>query len=236
MKRKLYLKKLTNEVQMDYRIAVCDDEKLFIDKIRSVLLDCVILGFTNSRLLLQSVESGEKYDVIFLDIAMPGLDGISLAREIRENDEDVIIVFITGKIEFMQTGYEVRAFRYLLKDQLTNGLPTVWTDIKKELQGRKDQYFVYQFNRQTYRYACREIVYFESSLRRIILHARNETAVLYGNLDEIEAAHPSFVRIHKSYLVNTRYIRAIAAGNIITTEGQALPVSRRYKQLLEQFL
>lgn len=221
---------------MDYRIAVCDDEPIFIERIKHILLDCEIDGFTDSGRLLQALEGGEGYDVIFLDIAMPGLDGIGLAREIRETDEDVILVFVTSRVEFMQTGYEVRAFRYLLKEQLETGLPVIWTDIEKELTGRKDQYFVFEFNRQSYRYSCREIVYFESSLRRIILHAKSGTAVLYGNLDEIEAEHPSFVRIHKSFLVNPRYIRALSAGNVVTADGTALPVSRRYRQKAERLM
>lgn len=221
---------------MDYRIAVCDDEKIFIDRIRQILLDCEIHGFTDSRQLLQAVEGGENYDVIFLDIAMPGLDGIGLAREIRKTDEDVVIVFVTSRIEFMQTGYEVRAFRYLLKGQLEQGLPVVWSDIEKELADRKEQYFVFEFNRQTYRYAYHEIIYFESKLRRIILHVKGDTAVLYGSLDEMEAAHPAFVRIHKSYLVNPRHIRALSAGNVITVEGESLPVSRRYKEKAERLL
>ncbi len=90
---------------MDYRIAVCDDEPIFIEKIKHILLDCEIDGFTDSGRLLQALEDGRGYDVIFLDIAMPGLDGIGLAREIRETDEDVIIVFVTSRVEFMQTGY-----------------------------------------------------------------------------------------------------------------------------------
>ena len=168
---------------MDYKIAVCDDERIFIDRIKQILLDCEIHGFTDSRQMLQAVEDVGRYDVIFLDIAMPGLDGIGLAREIQEADEDVIIVFVTSRIEFMQTGYEVRAFRYLLKCQLEQGLPIIWSDIQKELAGRREQYFVFEFNRQTYRYACKEIIYLESRLRRIILHAKGDTAVLYGSLD-----------------------------------------------------
>lgn len=190
---------------MDYRIAVCDDERIFIDRIKRILLDCEIHGFTDSGQLLQAAQGGDRYDVIFLDIAMPGLDGIGLAREIRESDRDVIIVFVTSRIEFMQTGYEVRAFRYLLKDQLEQGLPAVWADIERELADRKDQFFVFEFNRQTYRYAYSEIIYFESSLRRIILHVKGGTAVLYGNL-----------------------------GSVITAEGEALPISRRYKESAER--
>lgn len=219
---------------MDYRIAICDDEPIFIDRIRNILLDCEIHAFTDSRKLLQAVEKDMEYDVIFLDIAMPGLDGIGLAKEIRENDSDVIIVFVTGRIEFMQTGYEVRAFRYLLKDQLERGLPVIWSDIERELADRRDQYFIFEFNRQTYRYACKEILYFESSLRRVLLHAKSGIATLYGNLDEIEKAHPAFVRIHKSYLVNPRHIRALSAENVMTTDGEILPVSRRYRQTLER--
>ncbi len=134
---------------MDYRIVVRDDELIFIERIKHILLDCEIHGFTDSGQLLRILEGGERYDVIFLDIAMLGLDGIGLAREIRETDEDVILVFVTNRVEFMQAGYEVRAFRYLMKEQLETGLPVIWTDIEKELAGRKDQYFVFEFNRQS---------------------------------------------------------------------------------------
>ncbi len=221
---------------MDYRIAVCDDEPIFIEQIKHILLDCEIQGFTDSGQLLQAMEGGDRYDVIFLDIAMPGLDGLGLAREIRETDREVLLVFVTSRVEFMQAGYEVRAFRYLLKEQLQTGLPAIWTDIERELEDRKDSYFVFEFNRQSYRYACREIVYFESNLRRIVLHAKTGTAVLYGSLDEIEAQHPFFVRIHKSFLVNPGYIRAFSSGNVITVNNEVLPVSRRYKQRVERLM
>jgi DNA-binding LytR/AlgR family response regulator len=100
---------------MNYRIAVCDDEPKHIGNIQNVLPDLEMDVYTDPNLLFETVKNGIQYDVIFLDVVMPGFDGISLARELREIDDDVIIVFITGKIEFMQTGYEVKAFRYLLK-------------------------------------------------------------------------------------------------------------------------
>ncbi len=140
---------------------------------------------------------------------MPGIDGISLAREIRELDDDVLIVFITSKIEFMQTGYEVKAFRYMLKDQIDAGLPIIWKDIERELLDRSDKYFTYEFERRTYRFPCRDILYFESNLRRVILHTKNETAALYGKHDDIAAKYPSFVRIHKSFLAKRRHMRSL---------------------------
>ncbi len=219
---------------MKYKIAICDDEPLHIKKIRSILLDEETDNYTQPDVLLQAITTGKRYDVLFLDIMMPKLDGISLARELRELDEDMLIVFITSKIEFMQIGYEVKAFRYLLKDQMDTGLPKIWKDIEKELLARGDAYFTYEFERKTYRYPCRDILYLESNLRRIILHTAKETAALYGKLDDISVKYPAFVRIHKSFLVNRCHIRSISAGMVVLSNGDVLPVSRKYANLLEE--
>lgn len=191
--------------------------------------------YTNPKNLLDVISSGKRYDVLFLDILMPELDGLSLARELREFDKDMLIIFITGKIEFMQTGYEVRAFRYLLKEQIETGLPKIWQDIRKELLDRADAYLTYEFDRKIYRCSCRDVLYLESNLRRVILHTINETAAWYGKLDDLAAKYPMFVRIHKSYLVNRRHIRSISAGTVVLSNGDILPISRKYANLLEGF-
>ena len=219
---------------MQYKIAICDDEPLHIEKIRNILLDEETETYTSPTVLLNTIFSGKRYDVLFLDIMMPEIDGISLARELRELDGDMLIVFITSKIEFMQTGYEVKAFRYLLKDQIDTGLPKIWKDIEKELLDRADTYFTYEFERKTYRYPCRDILYLESNLRRIILHTNRDTAALYGKLDDLAIKYPMFVRIHKSFLVNRRHIRSISAGMVVLSNGDVLPISRKYADSLEE--
>jgi len=217
---------------MNINIAICDDEPAHIENIRNALPDLEMDIYTNPSLLFEAARGGKEYDVIFLDVIMPGFDGISLAREIREINEDVIIVFITSKIEFMQTGYEVKAFRYLLKEQISHGLKRVWNDIETELAAKKDEYFVYEFERQTYRRSYREILYFESSLRRVTIHTKNNknknTDIFYGKLDDIEKSSPMFARIHKSFLVNKRHIRSLSADTVILSNGETLPVSRKY--------
>lgn len=221
---------------MQYKIAICDDESIHIEKIRNTLLDQESEIYTDPRALLNAVAGGERYDVLFLDILMPGLDGISLARELREWEEEMLIVFITSQVEYMQTGYEVRAFRYLLKDQIETGLPKIWKDIEKELLERQDAYFTYEFERKTYRIPLRDILYLESDLRRIVVHTiASDTASLYGKLDDLAVAYPSFVRVHKSYLVNRRHIRAISVGTVALSNGDLLPVSRKYASELEKY-
>ena len=214
--------------KMDYLIAICDDEPLHIKNICGALPDLKADIYTDPALLFETARGGKEYDVIFLDIVMPGIDGISLARELREINEDVIIVFITSKIEFMQTGYEVKAFRYLLKDQISHGLNKIWNDIESELALKKDEYFVFEFERQVCRRRYRDILYFESSLRRVTLHTKDSADTFYGKLDDIEKASPLFLRIHKSFLVNKRHIRRISADTVILSDGKVLPVSRKY--------
>lgn len=221
---------------MSYKIAICDDESVHIEKIRTILSDYETDNYLSPTALLDAVSSGVRYDVLFLDIMMPRIDGISLARELREFDEDMLIVFITSKIEYMQTGYEVRAFRYLLKDQIDEGLPKIWNDIIKELLDRQDTYFSYEFERKVYRLPIRDILYFESNLRRIVVHTKaSENATLYGKLDDLSVKYSSFIRVHKSYLINRRYIRMISAGTVVLSNGEVLPVSRKYAALLEEF-
>lgn len=221
---------------MSYKIAICDDESAHIEKIRTILSDYETDDYLSPAALLDAVSAGVRYDVLFLDIMMPRIDGISLARELREFDEDMLIVFITSKIEYMQMGYEVRAFRYLLKDQIDEGLPKTWNDIIKELLDRQDAYFSYEFERKTYRLPIRDILYFESNLRRIVVHTKaSENATLYGKLDDLSVKYSSFIRVHKSYLINRRYIRMISAGTVVLSNGEVLPVSRKYAALLEEF-
>ena len=215
--------------EMDYRLAICDDEIVHINNIRAVLPDLEFDIYTDPRLLLSS---GKEYDVVFLDIMMPQIDGISVARELRETNDDLIIVFITSKIEFMQTGYEVKAFRYLLKDQITAGLKKVWDDIEIELAANKNEYFTYEFEREKYQLPCREIIYFESKLRRVLIHTKNKTHNFYGHLDDIKTNYPLFTRFHKSYLVNKKHIRNVSADRIVMSNGDVVPISRKYKREL----
>ena len=102
------------------RIAVCDDEEIFradiqkhIDKLYSSL-DVVVDSFSGGKNLIAAFET-RPYDLVFLDIEMPEMDGITLAKKLRQLDEKTYIVFLTGHVEYALEGYEVNALRYLTK-------------------------------------------------------------------------------------------------------------------------
>ena len=102
------------------RIAVCDDEEKFrlqeknlIDKLCGSM-DVVVDAFSDGKKLLERFDA-TAYNLVFLDIEMPVMDGITLAKEIRKRSEDTKIVFLTGHVEYAIEGYEVNALRYLTK-------------------------------------------------------------------------------------------------------------------------
>ena len=105
------------------KIAICDDEKIFLKKMNNL----IVSNYANpDKLIICEFESGEQFlsqfkanqfDVIILDIEMKELTGLDVAEKIRETDKAVIIAFLTSHQEFAPNGYEVNAFRYLLKGQ-----------------------------------------------------------------------------------------------------------------------
>ena len=102
------------------RIAICDDEEIYRIELKTVLdkllinVDYNIDTFDDGRQLMESFNK-TPYDLVFLDIEMPAVDGITLAKSIRSKSENVFIVFLTGHIEYALEGYEVNALRYLTK-------------------------------------------------------------------------------------------------------------------------
>ena len=126
------------------RIAICDDELRYRRMIHEKLLqdsichdyEAEISEYASGAELLAAMERGYSADVFFLDIQMEGGDeGIRLGRALRRRGVDGLIVYITGFIDYVQIGYEVKAFRYLLKSQIAEGLPKVLGDIRQELSG-----------------------------------------------------------------------------------------------------
>ena len=218
------------------RIAICDDDpgyrRIIYEKI---LRDSISRNYgvqtkeyESGEALLAALDSGYSADVYFLDIQMEQGedDGIRVGRKLRERGEQGLIVYITGFIDYVQTGYEVRAFRYLLKSQLAEGLTKVLADIRQELAGEA---FCFQTGGETVRVERRGILYLESHVRILRLVTVQEEYSFYGSLEQAgRNLGERFLRCHKSYLVNVDKIRKYSAGEIILQGDIGIPVSRSY--------
>ena len=131
-------------------IAICDDEKNICDYIENrtteILakndLEAEISIFKDGSELLEKCKSNEKsFDIIFLDIKMKNLNGVECAKILREIGVESLIVFITSSAEYVFSGYEVKAFRYILKTDLVNAFSRVFGECLLELKKVNTSFF-----------------------------------------------------------------------------------------------
>lgn len=231
------------------KIAVCDDEKYCGEKIVSLLEESLdnygisvygIDTYLSGKEFVEKNNKSQEYDVIFLDINMPDINGLEVAKKIREVCPDILLVFITAFIDFALEGYKMEAVRYLLKDMLDEMFPECMEALirKLSLQAKKIRY---NFIEGEVELTVDRIRYVESNMHKLIFNVLGKKQVqyrLYGKLDDIEPEllKYDFLRIHKSFLVNSKYIVEIVNYKVYLNDGVALPIPReRYQKVKERY-
>lgn len=220
------------------KVAICDDEEIFLSHIKDILVrdsfdkeyDLSVESYTSGEEVLDAHSRGMNVDVLFLDIRMKDMDGLETARRLRQRGCNCLIVFLTSLFEYVQRGYEVRAFRYLLKEQMDYELGQVMADCRQELMTK--DYFSFSYERKNYSIRKAEILYFESKKRLIYLHTAREAYQFYQKLDclETELRDAGFLRCHRSFLVQERYVKGWR-DNLLWLENDAeIPISRSYEK------
>lgn len=229
------------------RILVCDDDAAFAQEMTERLnrllpsidrwgqVDCV-----SDPALLTDEQLG-CYDIAFLDIDMGETSGMDLARRLRRLQQDTVLIFVTNFVEYSLEGYEVQAFRYLLKSDLDEKL-------EKYLQQavsvcRKERALIrIQSEREEVDIPPQAILYIEAALRRSTLHLRGfscDTLTTRTTLNELTGllAPRGFLRVHKSFLVNMAHIQRLQSTLVCLAGGIELPVSaHRYPEVKKDYL
>ena len=181
----------------------------------------------------------KSFHLIFLDLLMDPISGLKTAELIRQIDPLVNIIFVTVTDEYAVDGYKVNALRYLLKPVDKKELLKT---VKPILVGSKNfnsKIFTFSNNDGAHRVKLSEILYFESSLKKINLVTKNETFNFYGKISEIESELQDeySIRVHKSFIVNLRYVTQVNATSLTLEDNTEIPVSKyRYKDILEKFM
>lgn len=219
------------------KIAICDDDwhmqqtlRLFIDQTYQDL-DMLVDGFTSGEALLAAVQKqSQPYQLILLDIEMRGIDGIETAKRLRKLLPDCYIIFITSHDEFALTGYEVQAFRYLVKpvqpEKLTEAISAVRAELADQLTLHVEDGSVEALVR------ARDIFYVEAQDKRVRLVTARETFSDRRGIDEVAAllAQEDFYRVHRSYLINLRYVAFMDGTTVQLVNGDQVPISRLRKK------
>ena len=238
-------KHLLQKRRIDMNIVLCDDNptflKLFHQKVQTNTAKydwiCEYRFYHNAYQLLDADLSTA--DILFLDIDMPGINGITAGRKLRDRYADLIIVYVTGYVQYARDGYSVAAFRYLLKDSLDTELPDCLRDIQQKLYAQQKSIMIrgVEYMRQT---RLQDILYLEgTSQRHVIVHTRQWDAECLGKLSDYETKlqDQGFLRIQRSFLVNMFHIEWIKNYHVHLSNGKKLKVSERgYANITNQYL
>ncbi len=190
---------------------------------------------SGEELLGYMEKSKEKYDIYFLDISMPGKNGIDTASEIREKDRDCLIIFLTDYKEYVYQVFEVLPFRFLRKP-LGEEVFSQVMEQAREHQRVFGGWFFFRIGRREYQVACSDILCFEAQGRKVCLRMEGEEYTFYGRIGETcEKVEPSlFVQTHASYVVNMEKIRSVDDREVMLKGGVRIPVSRKYRADLKK--
>ena len=223
------------------RIAICDDEPQCRHQAVHAINECTrsldILTdvFESGNAFLQAFRK-HPYDLVFLDIEMPEMDGITLARKLRALSQDVPIVFLTSHIEYALEGYEVNALRYLTKPIQSEKLRELLGYVMERMQEQRMLWLKTDMGEE--RVPIKEILYLEAQNQNILICTANKTYTVRYNLGdyEKELSQDGFFRIHRGYLVSLRHIKSLGKHEVTLSENTVLPVSRTKEKNLKEVL
>lgn len=210
-------------------IAICDDEKIITHdiyrKLQSLRPDYPIDTFNSAQELLNSKKN---YDIIFLDIEMPQIDGMETAKQIRKKNKNAYIIFLTNHTEYMAEAFKVRAYRFLVKpidkDELIESI------VQSELELFESDKIMVKTYERTFLISIDDIICIEAFGDGSIIYTSNNAIESNKSLkywsEHLPIEH--FYRLHKTYLVAFRYVNTIENSSVTMHHmKQAIQISRR---------
>lgn len=220
------------------KIAICDDDKDELFGILSILADYQIqrnIDFTykpfENSIELASDAPHERYDLYLLDVLMPGLNGMELAKEIRSYDKSANIIFLTSSPEFAVESYTVKASNYLMKPIQKERLFEALDDIMRARSEDKDSCLVLKSTLGVHKVRPSEIVYVEALNRKVIYYLKNNMQITcadkFASVCDQLLQHPESLLAHRSFLVNMNYIRSIDATDMYLANDKRIPLAQR---------
>ena len=224
------------------RVAIVDDEASFSQTLAhfcsSYQKECG--EEINVTIYDNPIDFLEKYkadaDVIFMDILMPQMNGMDCARRLRQQDENVILCFVTSMAKYAVQGYEVGAIDFIIKPINYDEFSMKMSRIVRIFRRQATATILVSSRNEVRRIDLRDLVYVEVYNHSLIYHTTGGDIEVYGKLSALEEDEHfhNFIRCSASHLVNCSMISSVQE-DTVTVRGVRLPISRRRrKECLEK--
>ncbi len=214
------------------KIAICDDEAQTRAYLSSLIgaqpCLCEIAEYASAG---DYLADGREADLLFLDVEMPDLDGMALARKIREKSvAQPVIIFVTGYERYVFDAFDVGAFQYLLKPVDKEKFAQVFARAVVQIESaskRTGRVLTLQSAKASRTIPLDSIYYVESSNHKVVLHLQDGEQAYYAKIGDLEQElQDQFFRIHKGYLVNLSYVSGYSKSEVTMTNGEKLLLSK----------
>lgn len=227
------------------RIAICDDDEKFAEQLEDYIFEYTskhsisadVFVFTSGEELLKNFSDESTYDILFLDIELGETTGIELGKQIREKmkNETTQIVFVSSKENYAIQLFDIRPLNFMVKPVEYKKLEYVLNEYDR-LYKFQHNYFEYNIGKQRFRINEQSILYFQSQGKKIQMITQEDEKEFYGKLsDVLETLNEhSFIAVHKSYVINMRYVSEYGKESILMINGDVIPVSRAMRNSISQ--
>lgn len=231
------------------KLAFCDDDISILNDLRTLFdkyrvernEDMEYTAFHSPLELLAEIERGVRYDILFLDVLMPGENGINVAAEIRQYDQNAKIIFLTSSAEYAVQSYTVDAYFYQLKPIWKESLFRLMDSVLAVCEKEHENRLILRCKGSITRVELRHLEYCEVIHRTLFIHLTDGKVLeSIGSMDELSRQlepFGGFLRSHRSYLVNLEHIKDISYKAITMSCLTQIPIPRgKYQEIKDTFL
>lgn len=227
------------------KVAICDDEEKAVALHEQIVRKCLqsegvgyeITTYTQSRNLLYDItDDGFFYDLILLDIEMPGISGMEIPQQLKGFLPNVRIIFVTSHTEYAIDAFELSIFRYVPKNNLEVKLAAAVTDAAKLIELEAGQEYTIQTASRMEKIPYKDIFYIQRDGKNASIISSVGIAKVRKSLQQVfeELNTPEFIFIDRGYIVNIIQIMKISDSTAILKNGEQLPISRSHLQEVKQ--
>ncbi len=221
-----------------FHAAICEDEpeisryieKTLVSEFEKVGVQVLFEVFHNGNRLLDMIDKHYHFDILFMDIEMPEIDGISICRKIRKVNSETLVVFISNKEELVFSSFEVQPFRFIRKSHYDSLLPSLVTSIQAEMTRRHPNIVQIKEpgSKDLFSFDISQIIYVEALGKNCRIVTTTGQTTIKTKLMEIETqlTEYDFLKPHRSYLVNYKYISTVRKSDLELTDHSVVPISR----------